>query len=446
MEQCGHQTSARSGTGVDARPSDPAPSDGDGDGHDDHYALMNMGHRLHISATGTAGGSGLADNGAAALGMLGNGSGSAAAATATASDSHRPHQHSSAPQPQQAQPQPRHQPHQQPQSGGSSVNVSAGRRGSGSPALLAEGGCYTLPLLALEGVVLLPGCRVPLLLHAPSDLLKLQRVLRAGQQQQQAGPEGSPAARLLAVTHIHSQTRATCLVACSAEVCTVVGHRPQQQHPQQHPQHPQQQQPQQGQQPWRRQAQESQPQQQQQPQHHPQQLLQPAAQPPGGRATEAMRGGAPVQRADTARGLQQLQQGQEQGQGQIGWLHPTRVEAGVDPQLPGDYTGSTVRHSTAGNPGNPGGHASGEGEEQSGNGGSGSPASSTAVAAPAAPAAGLSPGDGSAGEGGGEGEGGEVAFAAGVVAVVVLGVQRLLLDPASLGDSFRVRCRVMEEG
>ncbi|GLC43956.1 hypothetical protein PLESTB_000213800 [Pleodorina starrii] len=99
----------------------------------------------------------------------------------------------------------------------------------GGSQLLEEGRTYTLPLFPLDGVVLLPGESLPLFLHSPRDILKLERALRL--------PAGEPTARLIAVTHESWRSHMS-LVGCSAEIRRLRRH----QQPQQR------QQPQQGQQ------------------------------------------------------------------------------------------------------------------------------------------------------------------------------------------------------
>ncbi|KAG2443183.1 hypothetical protein HYH02_009260 [Chlamydomonas schloesseri] len=94
----------------------------------------------------------------------------------------------------------------------------------GGVGLLEEGATYTLPLFALEGVVLLPGASLPLILHSRPDVLKMERALRAGAAA--AGGGGGGTSRLIAVTHIHRHARALCLVGCSAEVRRLRRHFP----------------------------------------------------------------------------------------------------------------------------------------------------------------------------------------------------------------------------
>ncbi|EFJ50215.1 hypothetical protein VOLCADRAFT_89116 [Volvox carteri f. nagariensis] len=83
----------------------------------------------------------------------------------------------------------------------------------GGSRLLEEGATYTLPLFPLEGVVLLPGENLPLFLHSPQDVLKLERALRL--------PPGAPTARLIAVvgpgTHTSWRSHMS-LVGCTAEI------------------------------------------------------------------------------------------------------------------------------------------------------------------------------------------------------------------------------------
>ncbi|GIL63402.1 hypothetical protein Vafri_17440, partial [Volvox africanus] len=80
---------------------------------------------------------------------------------------------------------------------------------AGSSQLLEEGATYVLPLFPLSGVVLLPGEVLPLFLHSPRDILKLQRALRL--------PAGEPTARLIAVTH-ESWHSILSTVGCTAEI------------------------------------------------------------------------------------------------------------------------------------------------------------------------------------------------------------------------------------
>ncbi|GIL75511.1 hypothetical protein Vretifemale_5288, partial [Volvox reticuliferus] len=80
---------------------------------------------------------------------------------------------------------------------------------AGGAQLLEEGVTYVLPLFPLSGVVLLPGEVLPLFLHSPRDILKLERALRL--------PPEHPAARLIAVTHESWHSHLS-LVGCSAEV------------------------------------------------------------------------------------------------------------------------------------------------------------------------------------------------------------------------------------
>ncbi|KAG2443504.1 hypothetical protein HXX76_001857 [Chlamydomonas incerta] len=105
----------------------------------------------------------------------------------------------------------------------------------GGVGLLEEGGVYTLPLFALEGVVLLPGASLPLILHSRPDVLKMERALRAGAAAAGGGGGGGGGgagggeggtSRLIAVTHIHRHMRSLCLVGCSAEVRRLRRHFP----------------------------------------------------------------------------------------------------------------------------------------------------------------------------------------------------------------------------
>ncbi|PNW74110.1 hypothetical protein CHLRE_13g585651v5 [Chlamydomonas reinhardtii] len=97
----------------------------------------------------------------------------------------------------------------------------------GGSGLLEEGAAVTLPLFALEGVVLLPGASLPLILHSRPDVLKLERALRAGAAAAEGGAGGAGGtSRLIAVTHIHRHLRSLCLVGCSAEVRRLRRHWP----------------------------------------------------------------------------------------------------------------------------------------------------------------------------------------------------------------------------